>query len=254
MLFDTHTHIDSHKFNDDRAEMLARARSAGVELMMLISTSEAGSRRALALAETLDGVYVAIGVHPSDAADWDEAMYRRFLGLAKHPKVKAIGEIGLDYHWDYPRDAQFRAFRDQVRLAREVGLPIVIHDREAHADVVRVLEEEGAREVGGVMHSFSGDWPLAERCLDLQFYIGLSGPVTYPRNAELREVARRTPLDRILIETDCPYLPPQPQRGKRNEPAYVRYVAECLAEVRASTYQEIAHTTSENGKRLFRIP
>lgn len=254
MLFDTHTHLDSHKFDADRAEVLERARAAGVELMLVISTSEERARAAVALAETIDGVYAAIGVHPSDAVNWDEGMYRRLAELAAHPRVRAIGEIGLDYHWDYPRDAQFRAFRDQIRLAREVGLPIIIHDREAHADVVRVLEEEGAAEVGGVMHSFSADWAIAERCLAMNFYIGLSGPVTYPRNEVLREVARRVPLDRLLIETDCPYLPPQPMRGKRNEPAFVRHVAELLAEVRGLTFQETAHNTTENGKRLFRIP
>ncbi|MCG0238633.1 MAG: TatD family hydrolase [Firmicutes bacterium] len=254
MLFDTHCHLDHSKFDEDRTEVLERARAAGVGLMMVVSTSEANSRQVLALVEQHPDLYAAVGVHPSDAAAWDEGTYARLRELARHPKVRAIGEIGLDYYWDYPREAQFRAFRAQIRLARELGLPIVIHDRDAHEDVVRVLEEEGAGEVGGIMHCWSGDWALAERCLALGFYLGFGGTLTYPRNEAIREVARRAPIDRIVIETDSPYLPPVPHRGRRNEPAYVRHVAEFLAELRGMAYPDLAALVTANAKRLLRIP
>lgn len=253
MLFDTHCHLDSAKFQNDREQVLERARAAGIGLMLTIGISESNSRQVVALAEAHPDLYAAIGIHPSDAADWDEGTYARLRELARHPRVRAIGEIGLDYYWDYPRDAQFHAFRQQIRLARELGLPVVIHDRDAHEDVVRVLEEEGAGEVGGVMHCWSAGWELAERCLALGFYLGFGGTVTHPRNEELREVARRAPLDRILIETDSPYLAPQPQRGRRNEPAYVKHVAEFLADLRGLPYEEFAAQATANGKRLFRI-
>lgn len=254
MLFDTHTHISHGKFEGDRDQVLARAAEAGVTVMMDIADSEETSHRVLAMAERVPGCYAAVGVHPHHAKEWDAGAYERLKTLARHGRVRAIGEIGLDYYYDFsPRDAQFAAFRAQVRLAREVGLPIIIHDRDAHADVVKVLEEEGAAEVGGIMHCWSAGWDTAERVLALGFCLGFGGSVTYPKNAEVREVARRAPLDRLLIETDCPYLAPVPHRGKRNEPAYVKAVAEFLAPLRGLPYAEMARITLDNGKRVLRI-
>lgn len=254
MLVDTHAHLDSHKFAGDRAQMIERARAAGVAHILTISTSEASSRRAVALAEANPGVFAAVGVHPSDAGDWDFAMASRLAELARHQRVRAWGEIGLDYYWDYPRDAQVIAFREQIALAEQLRLPIIIHDRDAHADVLQVLDEEGGP--GGppvIMHSFSAGWEFAEQCLERGFYIGLGGPLTYPKNDALREVARRAPLERLLLETDCPYLPPQPYRGKRNEPAYLLHVAEQIAAVRGLTPAEVAAATTANAVGLFRL-
>lgn len=253
MLFDTHCHLHHRRFDADRSEVLARARGAGVTRLLLASTSVDDARAALALAEAHEGLYVAVGVHPEGAQAWDGGTLQALRDLVRHPLVRAVGEVGLDYHWDYPADAQERAFRAQIRLAREVGLPLVIHDREAHADVLRILAEERADEVGGILHCFSGGWAEAERGLELGFALGIGGPVTYPRNEVLRQVVQRAPADRLVIETDSPYLPPQARRGARNEPALVRHVAEAVAVQRAIPFEEAARLTSENGARIFRL-
>lgn len=253
MLFDTHCHLHHPRFDADRAEALARAREAGVTRLLLVGTSVEDARAALQLAEQHEGVFVAAGVHPEGAARWDGGTRRALLELCRHPKVRAIGEVGLDYHWDYPRADQERAFRAQIRLAREVGLPLVIHDRDAHADVLRVLEEEGAGEVGGILHCFSAGWPEAERGLSLGFALGIGGPVTYPRNDALRAVVRQAPAGRLVLETDSPYLPPQARRGQRNEPAFVRFVAEAVATERGLSFEEVARLTSGNGARILRL-
>lgn len=250
-LFDTHAHLDHRRFDPDRAQVLARARSAGVERILTVSTDLEAARRAVALAHEQPEVYAAVGVHPSDAVGYDDAAEQQLREVARSARVRAIGEVGLDYHWDYPRAEQVVAFRRQIRLARALGLPLVIHNREADADVLRILQEEQADKVGGVMHCFSGDWALAERCLGLGFHIGLGGPVSYPRNTALREVARRLPADRLLVETDCPFLAPQPRRGQRNEPAYVRDVAAVIAAERGQTVEQVAQITMDNGVRLF---
>jgi TatD DNase family protein len=179
--------------------------------------------------------------------DWLES-------LTEHPKVVALGEMGLDYYWNHsPRGVQESVFRQQIRLARELELPMIIHDRDAHEDVVRILREEKAEEVGGVMHCFSGDWETAEQCLNMNFMIGLGGPVTF-KNAKLpKEIARKVPLDRLLVETDAPYLAPHPYRGKRNETGYVRMVAEAIADIRGLSLEEVARQTAANANRLFRI-
>jgi TatD DNase family protein len=255
-LFDTHTHVDSNaRFTTDRAEVVQRAREAGVRLMMAIGYNEEIIPGTLAFADANPGVYATVGIHPHNAAHWTPETRGRLLAWAQHPKVRAVGEIGLDYYYkDYATPAvQQQVFREQIRLARELKLPIVIHNRDAHEDVVRLLAEEGAAEVGGIMHCFTGDWAFAERCLALNFALGLGGPVTYPKNEELREVARRTPLEMLVLETDCPYLTPVPYRGKRNEPAYVAYVAETVARARGMDVAELARITTANGCRIFGI-
>ncbi len=253
-LFDTHTHLDSPKFDGDRDSVIARAREAGVELLVNIGFNRETIPTTMALAEKHDFIYAAVGWHPVDSIDMQPGDLEWIERLCAHSKVVAIGEIGLDYHWDTsPKDVQQQVFREQIRLARKVGKPIVIHNRDAHEDVVRILQEERAEDVGGVMHCFSGSWETAKQCLDMNFYISFGGPVTFQNAKVPKEVMKRVPIDRILIETDAPYLTPHPFRGKRNESAYVAYVAETAAELLGKTVEEIASITTENGKKCFGI-
>lgn len=254
MLFDTHTHLNDEKFDDDREEVIRRARENGVSLIMNIGYNRETIRTCMELAEEYSFIYAAVGWHPHDAKDATEEDFALIAKLAEHPKVVALGEMGLDYYWDNsPRDVQAEVFRRQIDLARQVKLPIVIHDRDAHADIVSVLREEKAHEVGGIMHCFSGDWEMAKQCLDMNFYISFGGPLTFKKAEETREVARKVPLERLLIETDAPYLSPEPYRGKRNETAHVRFVAEKLAEIRGLSLEELADITMNNGKNLLKI-
>lgn len=258
MLIDTHTHLDDTRYDADREETIARARDAGVGTLITIGCDLATSRAAVALADRHPFVYATVGVHPHEAQHVADTWYLELERLSRHARVVAYGEIGLDYHYNHsPPHLQRARFREQIGLARELRLPLVIHTREAQADTVTILKEEGARDVGGVFHCFSGDDWLAKQALDLGFSLSLSGVLTF-RNAEpLREIVRWVPLDRLLVETDCPYLAPVPHRGKRNEPAYVRHVAETIATVRSAdqpiTVEEIGRLTSQNACRLFRI-
>ena len=253
-LFDTHTHLDSYKFDEDRDQVIARAREAGVGLMVNIGFDRETIPTTMALAEKYDFIYSAVGWHPVESIHMQPEDLTWIEELCSHEKVVAIGEIGLDYHWDTsPKDVQHRVFREQIRLARKVNKPIVIHNRDAHEDIVRILQEENAAEVGGVMHCFSGSWETAKQCLDMNFYISFGGPVTYKNARVPKEVLERVPMDRLLIETDSPYLTPHPFRGKRNETSYVAYVAEAAAEIKGITVEEIAQITTENGKKCFRI-
>ncbi len=250
-LIDTHAHLHLPHFDDDRDAVLGRAREAGVARIFEIGYDLPSSRAAVALAERHDGLYAVVGIQPHDAAEADDAWLDEVRRLAAHPKVVAIGEIGLDYYWDRaPRAAQERLFRAQLALARELRLPVVIHSRAAQADTVRILRD-AARGQPGVMHSFSGDWGYAEACLDVGFHLSFSGPLTFPKAVELHEVARRAPLGRLLTETDSPYLAPQPHRGRRNEPAYVRFVVERLAALRQAALEDMAAAVWENAARLF---
>jgi TatD DNase family protein len=206
------------------------------------------------LIETYDFMYAAVGWHPVDAIDMTEDDLQWIEELSNHPKVVAIGEMGLDYHWDKsPKDVQMEVFRKQIRLAKKVGLPIIIHNREATADIVNILKEEEASRVGGIMHCFSGSAETALECINMNFYISLGGPVTFKNAKKPKEVAAAVPLDRLLIETDCPYLAPHPYRGKRNEPSYVKLVAEQIAEIKQLTIEEVSQATTENAKKLFGI-
>jgi TatD DNase family protein len=251
MLIDTHCHVYSDQFDSDRPAALERAGAAGVARMIAIGYDLPSSRAALALAQESPAVWASAGIQPHYAqttGDADLAELRRMLA---HPRVVALGEIGLDYSHDRaPHDLQEALFRRQLSLARELELPVVIHSRDAREDTVRILRD-AARGQPGVMHSFSGDWEYAEACLEVGFYLSFSGPLTFKKAAELHEVARRAPLDRILIETDAPYLTPHPFRGKRNEPAYVRYVAEALADLRGLALDQVAAATTANAERLF---
>ncbi|TYP00119.1 TatD DNase family protein [Geothermobacter ehrlichii] len=253
-LIDTHAHLDSGQFRDDLNEVLQRASDNGIQHIITIGCDLESSRINCRLAENNSRLSAAVGIHPHDAASLDDAAIATLRQLAAKPGVVAIGEIGLDYYRDRsPRDSQRRAFRRQLRLARELGLPVIVHDRDAHEDVIAILEEEDAGSIGGVMHCFSGDQALARACIDLGFYISFAGPVTYPKNEALREVARMVPTEHLLIETDCPYLSPQPCRGRRNEPAHMRMTAETIAEVKGLSLEDIARITSVNAHRLFGI-
>lgn len=255
-LFDTHAHLHLDEFEPDRPEVLARARAAGVEGFLTVGIDPEDSQRAVALAEAEPAVWATVGIHPHEAATADEAALDRLRRLAQgSSRVVAVGETGLDYYRDLaPRDAQLDAFRRQIALARELGRPLVIHCREAHAEVLAVLREERAAEVGGIMHCFSGDAAHAWSYLDLGFLISIAGPVTYPNARKLPEVVRAVPLDRLVVETDCPFLPPQPYRGKRNEPAWMVHTAERVATLAGVPIEELAPRLSANARRLLRLP
>ncbi|MCA0989578.1 TatD family hydrolase [Guptibacillus algicola] len=254
MLFDTHTHLNVEQFSEDKVEVIDRAREAGVSKMIVVGFDHETITNAMKLVEEYDFLYAAVGWHPVDAIDMTDEDLAWIEELAKHPKVVALGEMGLDYHWDKsPHDIQKEVFRKQIQLAKKVDLPIIIHNREATRDVIDLLKEEGASEVGGIMHCFAGTVEEANECLDMNFYISLGGPVTF-KNAKLpKEVAKVVPIDRLLVETDCPFLAPHPFRGKRNEPSYVKLVAEQVANLKEMEYDELANATFDNAMRLFGI-
>ena len=254
MLADSHAHIDDERFDADREEVVARALAAGVSLIVNIGADMASSTRSVALAEKYPGIYAAVGMHPHDSQAMQEADYRQLERWTTHPKVVAIGEIGLDYHYDLsPRPVQKEVFLRQLDLARKTGKPFIIHEREAHADMMDIIRN-AARGLNGVFHCFSGSVETAREYLKMGFYISVAGPVTFPKSVKTKEVAKAVPLDRLLVETDSPYLTPQPFRGKRNEPAYVRLVAEEIANLRDISLAELAVATTANVRRLFNIP
>lgn len=256
MLFNTHSHVDTNrKFEADRDEVVERAQAMGVSRMMVIGYNRDAISVSQQFAERYDWVWAAVGIHPTDGLQWNDEVEGMLRSAAQNPKVRAIGEVGLDYYWkdECPFDVERDVFRAQIRLAREMRLPLVIHDRDAHDDVVRILEEEHAEDVGGIMHCFSGDWAMAERCLALGFSLGFGGTVTYKNNPVGQDVVRRMPVDRLVLETDDPYLAPMPYRGKRNEPGYVRYVAEFIAELRGLSFDEVASITTANANRVLRL-
>ncbi|MBT2648835.1 TatD family hydrolase [Bacillus sp. ISL-34] len=254
MLFDTHVHVNAEQFNEDLEDVIERAKEAGVNNMVVVGFDRPTIIRAMELIEAYDFMYAAVGWHPVDAIDMTEEDLRWIEELSNHPKVVAIGEMGLDYHWDKsPKDVQMEVFRKQIRLAKKVGLPIIIHNREATADIVNILKEEEASTVGGIMHCFSGSAETALECINMNFYISLGGPVTFKNAKKPKEVAAAVPLERLLIETDCPYLAPHPYRGKRNEPSYVKLIAEQIAEIKQLTIEEVSLATTENAKKLFGI-
>ncbi|WAA12331.1 TatD family hydrolase [Fervidibacillus halotolerans] len=254
MLFDTHAHLNADQYEEDVEEVIQRAKDAGVENMVIVGFDRKTIERAMELVETYDHLYACIGWHPVDAIDCTEEDLLWIERLSSHPKVVALGEMGLDYHWDKsPKEIQKDVFRKQIQLAKKVKLPIVIHNREATEDVIKILKEEHAEEVGGIMHSFSGSPEIAKECINMNFYISLGGPVTFKNAKKPKQVAKEVPIDKLLIETDCPYLTPHPFRGKRNEPAYIRYIAEEIAKIKGITFEELAQKTTENAKKLFSI-
>lgn len=254
MLFDTHVHLNADQYEEDLQEVIERAKHEKVNNMVVVGFDRKTIQKAMELVEQYDFIYAAVGWHPVDAIDMTEEDLTWIEELASHDKVVAIGEMGLDYHWDKsPKDIQKEVFRKQIQLAKRVKLPIVIHNRDATADVVEILREEDAKEVGGIMHCFTGSLEVAKECMEMNFYISFGGPVTFKNAKKPKEVVKEIPLDRLLIETDCPYLTPHPYRGKRNEPSYVRFVAEEIAGLRGMTLEEVAEKTTANAKKLFGI-
>lgn len=250
-LFDTHAHLMDSAYDEDKEQALKEA--AELKLVINIGCDVPSSKEALALAKQFANFYAAVGIHPEDALKYSNEALNEIAELAKYPKNKAIGEVGLDYHWDVPKDVQKIAFEKQIALAKELKLPLIIHSREAHRDTLDILKACGAEEVGGVFHAYSGSVEMLDEVLAMNFYIGLGGVVTFKNAKKAVEVAKAVPMDRLLIETDCPYMTPVPYRGKRNHPKYVYHVAEKLAELRETTIEEIINQTYENGKKLFKI-
>ena len=254
MLIDTHAHIEMKEFDTDRDEVIKRAKEAGVGYLISVGANLAGSIKAVELAERYENVYASVGIHPHDVKNMDEATFQTLRDLAKSAKVVAIGEIGLDYFKEFsPRELQISRFREFLSLAKELKKPVIIHDRDAHEDTLRILREEGASAIGGVVHCFSGDYDFAKEIMKLGFYISFTGVITFPKADDAREVVRNIPIERILVETDSPYLAPVPHRGKRNEPAFVKEIARTIAEVKGLSLDDVARITTMNVKELFGI-
>lgn len=253
MLVDSHAHIQLDNYSTDRNAMLVRARNAGVHAILVVGFDLQTSRDAITLTEAHAGLYATVGLHPHDAKSFGAKTLEIFRKLASHPKVVALGEMGLDYYRNLsPSVLQKTAFERQLDLAEELNLPVVIHNREAYHDILPILKARSNR-IHGVMHCFSGDVEIMRQTLNLGFYIGIGGPVTYRKADGLQAVAREVPADHLLVETDCPWLAPQFRRGKRNEPAYVRSTAENIAELRGISLDEVAEITTHNFDRLFRV-
>lgn len=255
MLIDTHVHLNAEQYDEDLEAVIERARENGVDCMFVVGFDTPTVERTMELIDQYDFIYGIIGWHPVDAIDCTEERLEWIEELAKHPKVIGIGETGLDYHWDKsPKDVQQALFRKQIALAKRVNLPIIIHNREATQDCVDILKEEHAEEISGIMHSFSASPEIADEIINkLNFYVSLGGPVTFKNAKQPKEVAQHVPFDRLLVETDAPFLSPHPYRGKRNEPARVTLVAEQIAELRGVSYEEVCEQTTKNAETLFKL-
>lgn len=254
MLFDTHAHYDDEKFALDKDEVIEKAYRSGVSYIINAATDIKSCEESLAFARKYEYVYAAVGIHPHEVGKVDENTLSRIAQLAKEDKVVAIGEIGLDYYYDTaPREIQKHWFAQQINLARELQLPIIVHDRDAHQESMDIIKDNKANEVGGVFHCYSGSVEMAKELLNYNFYISVGGALTFKNAKKLVEVVSWIPIDRLLIETDCPYLTPEPHRGKRNDSSYVRFVAEKVAQIKQLSFEEVAQVTLENAKKLFRL-
>ena len=252
MLFDTHAHLNDRAFDKDRQELLLGLKDKGVGLVMNAGCDLESSLESIALAEQYSFAYAAVGSHPDAADQVDGDLMEKYRQLAAHEKVKAIGEIGLDYHYeDIPREIQLKAFRMQMELARQLDMPVIVHEREAHEDGMQVVRE--FKDVTGVFHCYSGSAEMAKQLVDMGWYIGFTGVLTFKNARRAIETAQAIPLERIVLETDCPYMAPEPFRGRRNDPGYLYPMAEKLAEIRNISVAEAVAATRENGKRLYRI-
>jgi TatD DNase family protein len=254
MLIDSHAHLEMEEFERDLEEVIQRAKESGVEYIFTVGTEKKDWGRAIEIAHLHPPIYAILGVHPHHAKEIDDQTYPTLRRLCREEKVKAYGEIGLDFYRDHsPRDVQLKRFREQIWLARELRLPIVVHDREAHRETVEILKSEKAEECGGIIHCFSGDERMAKECIDMGFYISVPGSITFKNASGFQEVVKGLPLQSLLLETDAPFLAPVPFRGKRNEPGYVRYTAQKVAEIKKVSVEEVAEVTAENALRIFRL-
>lgn len=253
MLFDTHAHLDDEKFDQDREGLIESLPHRGIGRVICPGVDIKSSEKCVELAEKYEIIYAGVGVHPHEAGGVEENYIHTLESLAGREKVVAIGEIGLDYHYDFsPRDIQRERFAEQIGLASKLGLPIIVHDRESHQDVLDILKGSGDLSMGGVMHCYSGSWEMAKIFLGLGFYLSLGGALTFKNAKRPLEIAKNMPMDRLLIETDSPYMTPVPYRGKRNDPGYVSLVADKIADLRGISIEEVKRTTYENAKRLFK--
>ncbi len=254
MLIDSHAHLEMAEFEKDLEEVIRRAKESGVEYIFTVGTERNDWKRALEIANSHPRIYAILGVHPHNAKEIDDRTYSTLKGLCRNEKVRAYGEIGLDFFRDHsPRDVQMKRFREQIALARELLLPIVIHDRDAHRETLDILKSEKADQCGGIIHCFSGDYPMAKQCLDMGFYISVPGTITFKNAGEFQEIVKKVPLESLLVETDAPFLAPVPFRGKRNEPGFVRYTAQKIAEIKRISFEKVAEITTRNALRVFRI-
>jgi TatD DNase family protein len=253
-LVDSHAHLEMTDFRKDLEEVIQRAKDSGVDTIFTVGTEKKDWVRALEIADSHDFIYAILGVHPHNAKEINDQTYPALLKLCRHKKVKAYGEIGLDFFRNLsPREIQLKRFREQIGLARDLGLPIVVHDRDAHQETLEILKSERAEECGGIIHCFSGDYEMAKKYLELGFSISVPGTITFKNAEGFKEIVRKLPLESLLVETDAPYLTPVPFRGKRNEPSYVRYTAEKVAEVKKVSFQKVAEVTTRNALRVFRL-
>ena len=254
MIFDTHAHYDDERFDEDRDALLRSMKEAGIGNIVNIGANMASSQRSLDLAAEYDFMYAAVGVHPSDCAELDDEKIEKLKEMSSFPKCVAIGEIGLDYYWPEPEhDLQKKWFKRQIALAREVELPIIVHSRDAAADTVDILKSENAGEIGGVVHCFSYSKEVAEECVKMGFYIGIGGVLTFKNGRKMKEVAEAIPMERIILETDCPYLAPEPFRGKRNSSLYLPYVVSAMAQIKGISEEEVISITEANAREMYRL-
>jgi len=254
MLVDTHAHLQWASFDKDREDVIRRARKVNVKYIVNIGFDLDGSKEAIELAEKHEGLYATVGIHPHNASQLNENILDKLRKLSENPKVVAIGETGLDYYRNLsPKEAQKKAFEAQLFLAEELGLPVVIHDREAHADTLEILSKFKGK-INGIMHCFSGSREMAEQCIKSDFYISFAGPVTFPSSYKLHETAKGIDLNKILLETDSPWLAPQEMRGKRNEPSFLLFTAKKIAMLKGISVDELAEATTENAKEIFQLP
>lgn len=254
MIFDSHAHYNDSKFNEDRDEVLKNLQNGNVAYVMNVADSMKSLKNVLEIAEKYPFVFASVGVHPEETGELTDEDMNTLLEYTKHPKVKAIGEIGLDYYWDsVERDVQKKWFCRQIDLAKQVNLPIIVHDRDAHGDTIDILKSENARDVGGIVHCFSGSTEMARDVLNLGMYVGIGGTVTFKNARKIKEVAEYVPMEAIVLETDAPYLAPEPFRGKRNSSDLIKYVIEEISRIKGISKEEVEEITYKNAKRIYKI-